>query len=235
MNEKANGPFRDILNSLGEVKYGEQSLTDLHKLRGVMQGSVLDREGEPYENGQEEGNTWENVSEHCLKAMYITDVLGEALGLSEQERTNVNLAAWFHDSGKKTERMWQQAIEQGGQFTKDESIDHLDIDLRKKLALEDTSRMEEWENAEAGIDPNISKIMRANISPTEHGHTDLTEKIMWFADACLTGSTIKPIRERFDDLERDPKNGERNVVFSNSFKNQYNGQSLFDVQRKIGD
>lgn len=77
-----------------------------------MSGDVLRRKGSTYNVGQEEGGIFENVAERTAMTMLITDVLGEALGLPDEERRNLNLAAWGHDSGKKTERMWQKSIEQ---------------------------------------------------------------------------------------------------------------------------
>lgn len=216
-------------------------LTDLHKVRGTMSGEVR-RNGRPISIGQEEGGIFENVAEHTAMAMLITDVLGEKLGLSGEERANVNIAAWLHDSGKKTERMWQRAIEeaeaQGDEaplFQGESDVLH-EQGRRKKVALENIARMEEWENAEeAGISPRANELMKANVPPSENGHgDDMSAKIIWFADACLSGTAISPIGARFDDLESDERNGARNIAFSESFKDVYDGQSLYQVQRKLG-
>lgn len=96
--------------------------------------------------------------------------------------------------------------------------------------------MEEWENAQAGISPRANHLMKAPVPPTEEGHeNDLAARIMWFADACLSGIKIVPINDRFDALENDPTNGERNKVFSDGFKDKYKGKSLYSVQRSLGE
>ena len=76
--------------------------------------------------------------------------------------------------------------------------------------------------------------MKANIPPRSLHHETLVEKIIWFTDACLTGTEITPIDQRFDNLESDPKNGVWNIEFSNSFSPLYDGRSLYDVQRGLG-
>lgn len=236
MTETPSGhTLQDMLHAFEEIQYQGVKLTDLHKLRGVMTGDVLDQDRNPYLIGQEEGGVFENVSEHCLMTMIITDVLGEALDLPDLERSNANLAAWFHDAGKKTERMWQRAIEESDVLGEEEIIRLPDVSARKIQALKDVEQMETWENVEAGVPPVVTKLMKTNVPPSQAGHQILAEKIMWFADACLTGTVIKSIKERFNDLENDPKNGQRNIAFSNSFKPKYHGTSLYDVQRKLGD
>lgn len=180
---------------------------------------------------------WENVSDHCAAGTLITDILSEALGLSQDDRIAINLAFWLHDSGKKTERMWQIAIEEGLLVDEDgtEQMDSRDKSEAKKQALDAVERMEEWENAEAGVSPHISRLMKANIPSSSLGHVTVSEKIIWFADACLTGMVIKPIRQRFDDLESDPRNRVRNTEFSESFREKYSGKALYEVQRELGD
>ncbi|PJA38330.1 hypothetical protein CO181_00665 [candidate division WWE3 bacterium CG_4_9_14_3_um_filter_43_9] len=274
--------LQSLLRQLDQFEYHGLKITDLHKLRGTLGGVVYDQTGEIYPDGQEEGGAWENVAEHCLAAMLVTDVLGEALELSGDERKDLNLAAWLHDSGKKTERMWQRTIEGWSQepekpdqttaeepqpsaseilrqnrLLEEESAAQKIIGLEtlnlpsqepqppkpvnrleaKKKALKAQEKMEEAENSiDAGFSPKVSKIMKATIPPLKEGHgNNLAEKIMWFADACLTGTEIKPIRQRFDDLENDPKNGPRNRKFSDSFKDRYEGKNLYDLQRELGN
>ena len=237
-------PFRVIIcicmltpEQLRQVKVSVPPFVkDVHILRGTMEGTVSARDATPYDSGQDEGGIWENVSDHCATGTLITDILSEALGLSQDDRTATNLAFWLHDSGKKTERMWQIAIEEGLPMDEDgtERMDSRDKSEAKKQALDVVERMEEWENAEAGVSPHISRLMKANI-PSSHRNATIAEKIMWFADACLTGTIIKPIRQRFDDLESDSRNGERNRAFSEGFRQQYNGKTLYEVQRDLGD
>lgn len=224
--------LQDYMKKLEELIVNGMGLSDLHKLRGTIEAEGV---------GQEEGGTFSNVAEHTAMAMLITDVLGDKLGLSLRERGDLNVAAWLHDSGKKTERMWQRAIEEAENDAESDLVKEEDGSLsaagmRKKQALRETASMEEWENAEVGVSPRSNRLMKENIPDSQEGHgADLAAKIMWFADACLTGTKIQPINQRFNDLESDVKNGARNIAFSDSFKDQYDGKSLYQVQRSLGE
>lgn len=88
---------------------------------------------------------------------------------------------------------------------------------------------------------NIPQLRYVDGKPTLE-HATLAEKIMWFADAVLNGSQIKPIKERFDDLERgwdgkteSPERAQRNRTFSYSYRSKYEGKSLYHVQRELGE
>ncbi|RJR15828.1 hypothetical protein C4579_01255 [Candidatus Microgenomates bacterium] len=209
-------------------------LKDIHILRETMNGVVVASDGSVYEIERDEIGIWDNVSDHCAIGMMITDVLAEAMNAPDTVRREINAAFWLHDSGKKTERMWQIAIEGHIRDDKGRFMRRADKSEAKKRALAQVGSMEEWENAEAGIPPSVSQLMKANIPPSISGNKTLAEKIVWFADACLTGTEIKPVRQRFDDLENDSKNGVRNRAFSTSFIPQY-GISLYDLQRQLGD
>lgn len=208
----------------------------LARLRGVAEGDVFDDSDIKYVIGQEERGIWDNVLEHSFAALLVTDILGSKL-LLDTDRIATNKAASAHDLSKKTERMWQISLSPSvGEFTQDEpdmEIELFNDDRRKLIALENVAVMEEWENADAGLDPRVCKLMKANIPESREGHVTLPEKIMWFADACLTGTAIVPIAERFDNLENDSRNGALNLEFSRSFIPQY-GISLYDVQRELG-
>lgn len=227
--------LHDFIEALGSVETCGIFLTDLHKLRGTTKGAVVDIHGEPYDLGQEEGGCFENVAEHTATAMIITDILGQKLGLERDERANLNLAAWLHDSGKKTERMRQRAIESGeGDLILDENDNLGKPGQRKTQAIMEVAEMESWENLEAGIPNEVNRLMKANIPKSASGFVGNTaEMIMWFADACLSGAEIVPINERFDRLENDPENGPRNIEFSDSYKDRFDGLSLFQVARKL--
>lgn len=57
----------------------------------------------------------------------------------------------------------------------------------------------------------------------------------------MTGTEVGPINIRFDDLERGwdgtheiQERAQRNNAFSDLYKERYNGKSLYDVQRELG-
>ena len=49
----------------------------------------------------EKGESWENVSEHCLVEVARTEILGELLNLSEDAKKNLKFAAALHDFHKR--------------------------------------------------------------------------------------------------------------------------------------
>jgi len=224
------------------------SLVDLHKLRGVYPGKVYDSHNSPYNTSQKyrggghhEWITWGKVPHHSLAATLVTDVLGEALELDTEYRANVNLAAWLHDSNKKTERNLQRAIERGEPVISGslrERTVNLIFESRKKSltvkALELASIQEEEENSEYGIPPFITDLMRQNNPPSANGHETIEGRIMWLADAVLTGTKIESVKARMDRSENHPIHQERNRAYSESFVPKY-GRPLFDVQRDLGD
>lgn len=206
-------------------------LSLIHILRGTVSGEINDETGDTYDNPQALDETgkpdiWDNVSRHCLMGTHITDILAEAMGVSVEDRMMINQAFWLHDSGKKTERNWQRILA----ATLTDLTPEIDA---QQIMLHDLSLMEEWENAEAGFPIQVSKLMKANIPPSIEGHDNLLEKIVWFADACLTETVIQEINQRFDNLEQDPKRGQLNREFSQSFTPKY-GMPLYDVQRSLG-
>lgn len=232
----------DYIKALGKVEYNGVPITMMHSMRGILDIPVEDRNGEAYDLGQgkkEEVDLWKNVAEHGAVGIIIADVLGESFGLSSEERGRVNLAVWLQDSGKRTERMWQELLGGGSDNFRSAIQDENENeswDSRQQRMLHDHAVMEEWENAEVGLsNPRIHELMRADIPRSDTGHgKDLAAKISWFTDAILTGPNIVGIKKRFDDLVLDPEKAELNTVFSASFKDRYNGQSLYTVQRKIG-
>lgn len=216
-------------------------LTDLLKLRGVMDGAVFDINGEAYDLRQEDGgdlDEWRNVARHGLKAALITDVLGEALGLSLEQRRITNLAAMLHDSGKKTERNWQRALES------DEDVAALAEGQREGLqsresqrvrALHDVAAMEALENVDFGVPAEAAALMTVNTPKTVDGPQTDMEKIMWLADACLRMTTIMSAAERMESGRRDVYNGGKNAAYAESFRDQFGGRNLYEVQVEIAE
>lgn len=234
-------------------------LTDMHKLRGISYGQVLDINNQPYDDepgrdlrdeddgGLEEWVDKGRVLAHSLMTSIVTDVLGEALNLSPERRVILNISAFMHDSDKRRERIWQRSIER---FSSDLNVNEVFvgpdnkqiifssqdtlITAQKEKALQDAAANEEFENAQAGFPVEISRLMRANNPKSPDDHPTLEEKIMWFADACLTGTEIVPVDERMDRSAHHPKNGAKNIAISESYRPKFGGKSLFEVQKELG-
>ena len=172
--------------------------------------------------GKKEG-VWRNVSEHCLAAGVLADILAEELRVPAEERKKVVTAMILHDWYKKHEVQMQN----------------------KSMSVETMNEVGEKEEAELlrlGIPDEIMRLMHANMPISADGPQTTAEKIIWYVDAMLSNTEPVPIRERFDNLERgwdgskeDPGRAWRNRAFSDMFKSRYGGQSLYDVQRQLGD
>lgn len=217
-----------------------RKLSSLHRERELLpyfETSIAEKKLATPERG-----FWTNVAEHCYVTALVTDTLSEALQLDPDTRTMVNAAAWIHDTGKKVERFWQQLVAE--QVAANQTAKPLpNSDLINRLAQEQLislqllSRLDKWEYERLGVKKDILHISEANI-PTydqfQNGHATIAERIMWFADACVSNTEIVPIPERFVKLLQDAKNGAQNRIFSDSYTERFQGQSLYDVQVTIG-
>ncbi len=61
-----------------------------------------------------EGGVWRNVSEHCLVAGVVADMLAEELKLGDEDRELVVRAALVHDWYKKHEKLALDQLRTGG-------------------------------------------------------------------------------------------------------------------------
>ena len=155
-----------------------------------------------------ENKDWRNISEHCLSEAVVADILAEHL---KADRKGVAQATLLHDwyKRKEVEAMQEHGADAGYQKTTEED----EKELRK-----------------LGVPEHIVRLAHANIPESdekEHVKSrSLEEKIVHFADHIIQGSEIVNFTERRRVLEQK----KRNVEFSDSFKRQYSGKSLFDVQ-----
>lgn len=224
-------PLQTVVPKIEQQPNG-QKVMDVFRARQILLGDLNDEEGASYELPQQpEGGIWEEAAEHTVAAMYVADTLGEAMGLSHKERSQLCQAALLHDSGKKTEQMWLRNVEGRNPKDKTRRVN------KSRAVLDALAAMEDAENTlDLGIDPEVSKLMHANVPPVDREQT-MQEKIMWFSDAVLQAipkdgilkQNLVTVKTRFDELEKNP----RSVEFSKFFTPTY-GRPLFDVQREIG-
>ena len=239
-NENGVSPLRlePLVAALENVRLPNgNKLVDLHRLRGVMEGDVNDENGNPYELvGKDPKDIlgWEIVLRHCLMASLITDVLSDALSLNDEERRIANTVALLHDSGKRTERGWQRAIETNGRALAEGEIDQ-SSQRQRRQALHNTAQMEEWENVIFGISPRAAALITVNTPKSIEGPQNDIEKTIWFADACLRITTIMPVALRMEAARRDMIDGGRNVTYHKNFRHQLDGKNLHDVQTAIAE
>lgn len=156
-----------------------------------------------------ENKEWRNVAEHCIVEAVAADVLAEALG---GDRQKIVQAVLLHDWFKRHE---VEEIRRRGA-----------VEGYAKTSAEDVHLL-----SEIGIVPEVIRLAHANILDSlDHDYLSqrtLEEQIVHFIDAVTRNTELVSIPERFDALEQR----QQNIEFSNSFMNQYHGQSLYTVQR----
>ncbi len=155
---------------------------------------------------------WRNIAEHCLVEAVGADILAEYTGA---DRDSVVVAALLHDWYKRNEI---EAMKQEGV-----SLGYKKADQKDRLILKTY-----------GIDDAIISLTHSNIiqsiDPLYLEQRTLNEKIIHFIDFATSGTHFVQLKERRQSLEKK----KQNIDFSNSFKNQYEGNSLYDVQYMIG-
>lgn len=158
-----------------------------------------------------ENSDWRNVSEHCLAEAVGADILAEAL---HARRKDVVQAAILHDWYKRRE---VEAMEKSG----------------AGQGYAETVSEDEKLLAECGVKPSIIKLAHSNtpesVKSEYLSHRTLEEKIIHYIDAITSGSDFVNFRDRFAVL----KQKKRNVEFSESFRNRYDGKTAYEVQPEL--
>lgn len=151
--------------------------------------------------------SWRNVTEHCLVESIAGDILAEALSA---DRRSVMVAGLLHDWYKKAEV--------------------LRIKERGPSAHFETSREDMVLLAGYGISAHIITLAHSNVLESlDIGYLSsrsIEAKILHWLDVSTEGSRIVDFRDRIMALQMN-LNGR---AFSESFRGQYDGRTLFDVQ-----
>lgn len=159
---------------------------------------------------------WKNVAEHCLVVATTADVLAEGLGADTKKTVEATL---IHDWFKRRER---EAMNKSG----------------GAKGYEEASKEDIKELKELGISEEIISLAHANIPESADEEylksRSLEEKIAHLSDLIVSGDKIVEFNERLDSLLVGPK-ASQNIEFSDGFKEQYGGKSLYDVQREVGN
>ncbi len=161
----------------------------------------------------EENQDWRNVSEHCVTEAVGAEVLAKGLGADAQK---VVAAALIHDWFKRREieAMNKEGAGKGHRMTLEE----------------DKTLLQSF-----GVSEDIIAIAHANIpaqaEPEYLDNRTMEEKIMHYMDTITSNTNYVPYQERFKLLVEKP----RNVEFSDSYKAQFDGKSLYEVQAEVAD
>lgn len=176
---------------------------------------------------------WRNVSEHTLVQTAACDILAEELGLAQDSRKNLGLAAMAHDWDKKFQTIGLKKIngqvesgevseEEGGKLKFDffeESEEHSVEGMRKN-----------------GIPEQIIKIASADGHPALPRMTDpsvtIEEKVLHYVGSIVDENDIGPLDVRIDKLESNAR-----YSMMNDYGRQVlwtGGRTLYEVQREVG-
>ena len=178
-------------------------------------------------------DVWRNVSEHCLVQTAACGELAQELGLSQESRRNLELAAMGHDWDKKYQSQGLRKIngqiasgdlseEAGGKVKYDffeESEEHSVNGMRERRIPEEIIRI-----ASADGHPALPRVMRPDCS--------IEEKILHYIGSITDESRIVPLDERVDNLERNER-----YKMMNEYGRQVawtDGRTLYEVQRAVG-
>ena len=158
-----------------------------------------------------ENKDWRNISEHCLAEAVGADILAEHL---KADRGAISKAALIHDWYKRRE-IEKMKQEGGGKGYQDTSV-------------EDVNFLKEY-----GVDEKIIKISHSNIPESADveylKNRSLEEKIIHYIDIITSGSEFVNYEERIRIVGQK----KHNIEFSESFRSQYDGKSLFELQQEV--
>lgn len=156
---------------------------------------------------------WRNISEHCLVEGVGADILAKYLGA---DRDKVVKAALLHDWYKRQEIEAMQKLGGGEGY--------------RKAINEDERLLYEF-----GIPEDIIKLAHSNTpessNPNYLKNRSLEEKIIHFIDLITSGSEFVDFIER----QRKSEQKQKNIEFSESFREKYYGKSLYEVQKEVGE
>ncbi len=172
---------------------------------------------------------WRNVSEHCLVEAVLADILAEELKFPDHERRTVVQAAILHDWNKPHE---VQAIEAAMAAGTSVLAALEQVKATGNAILRDQFHIPE----------EVIALTDATIPPDAAGPKSLAATLLWYVDHIVTGTTIVPVNERLDNLERgwtgtkfDEGYAAANRAFSDAYAERYGGRSLnSDVNRALG-
>lgn len=206
--------------------FSEVALRNLKTARMLWVGEALGKNRQGLD-------IWRNVSEHCLVQTAACGVLAQELGLPQEIRKNLELAAMGHDWDKKYQSQSLKRIngqiasgelseEEGGKVKYDffeESEQHSINGMRQKHIPEEIIRI-----ASADGHPALPRVMQPDCS--------VEEKILHYVGSITDESRIVPLDERIDNLE----NNERYKMMNEYGRHVAwtDGRTLYEVQRAVG-
>ncbi|OGH11072.1 MAG: hypothetical protein A3B38_02705 [Candidatus Levybacteria bacterium RIFCSPLOWO2_01_FULL_36_13] len=160
---------------------------------------------------------WRNVVEHELVESEAVDVLGEMLGLSVADRSDLRIAALAHDIFKRKEI--EGAREKGSEEF-DNSVSEQSEFLRLKGYPE-----------EIIILTQAVGHMAFNRFINDYHSLSLSEKIMHYIDDITLRSDLVTLEKRINYLIDNPAYNDLNE----RGRKIYDGKTLFEVQAEISE
>ncbi len=173
------------------------------EMRILQKGGILGKEGE--------NPDWRNISEHCLTEAVAADILAESL---QADRKKLVTAALIHDWYKRREVETMKQMGGG-------------------LGYRETAAEDERLLTEYNVPPEVISLAHANIPSSSDskqlGKRTIEEKIMHYIDLTTSGTDFIEVETRIEQVSKKS----HNIEFSESFREQYEGKSLFEVQLEV--
>lgn len=158
---------------------------------------------------------WSNVIEHELVEAEAVDVLGEKLGLSDEERQNLRTAALLHDVFKRREI--EKARKEGPQSFDESAVEQ--VEWIRSLGYPE----EIIELIESVAHTSFEKFDK------DFNTISTARKIIHYVDDITLGNNIVSLNERIASLEANHEYRKLNE----RGKEVFNGKTYFEVQREI--
>lgn len=179
---------------------------------------------------------WRNVSDHCLVEVARADVLADKLGLPEDIKKDLKIAAALHDFFKKSEK---EILAAGGESWDSSEKAHQEA-TRQMQKAGFNERVIRLANAvEHGSLAEIESILKkGQLSPEDtaclvlHYIDDYTIGSDWTSPAERTpnGDRINDLDRRMDKNESNP----RYTRYNEEAMAYFDGKTAFEAQRQTG-
>lgn len=179
---------------------------------------------------------WGNVSEHCLVEVARAEIFAEKLRLSDNAKSDLNVAAALHDFFKKGEKeivvangltwdSFKEAADESGKRIKEAGFNERIVWLTGSVGHGSLSETEKILNKKALSEDDTAFLVL-------HYVDDYTLGSDWVkpADAMPDGSKKNDFDKRMDYNESN----QRYARLNEEGKTRFNGETTFEAQRRIG-
>ncbi len=156
---------------------------------------------------------WRNADEHQITQLFGAKILGELMGLSEDERIKFEKVALVHDWRKRLDKWEKNKESNPNEFTQ-EDIERAEVILR---------RVNPDEKLMAATGPDfLEKVL--------YGEVSVVELLQFYLDDITKGNEIVRFDERIDEVSKRKGNLNDSVELTE----RLGGRKYWNVEREVG-